>query len=51
MIVNKKTYYFSMLDTNTEIYQKIFTQSEIDNFPAEIKGAIACGFLRKVRVE
>ena len=29
----------------------IFTQSEIDNFPQEIKGAIECGFLRKVEVE
>ena len=29
----------------------IFTQSEIDNFPKEIKGAIECGFLRKVEVE
>ena len=28
-----------------------FTQQEIDNFPAEIKGAIECGFLRKVEVE
>ena len=28
-----------------------FTQSEIDNFPPEIKGAIECGFLKKVEVE
>ena len=28
-----------------------FTQQEIDNFPAEIKGAIECGFLRKAEVE
>jgi len=28
-----------------------FTQQEIDNFPKEIKGAIECGFLRKVEVE
>ena len=27
------------------------TQTQIDNFPAEIKGAIECGFLRKVEVE
>ena len=27
-----------------------FTQSEIDNFPPEIKGAIECGFLKKVEV-
>lgn len=32
-------------------FQSLFTQSEIDNFPAEIKGAIECGFLRKVEVE
>lgn len=29
----------------------IFTQQEIDNFPQEIRGAIECGFLRKVEVE
>ena len=28
-----------------------FTQSEIDNLPKEIKGAIECGFLKKVEVE
>ena len=28
-----------------------FTQQEIDNLPAEIKGAIDCGFLRKVEVD
>ena len=28
-----------------------FTQSEIDNFPPEIKGAIEYGFLKKVEVE
>ena len=28
-----------------------FTQQEIDNFPAEIKGAIECGFLRKAEVK
>ena len=28
-----------------------FTQQEIDNLPAEIKGAIECGFLRKVEVD
>jgi hypothetical protein len=32
-------------------FQTQFTQQEIDNFPAEIKGAIECGFLRKVEVE
>ena len=36
---------------NVEGFQIQFTQSEIDNFPAEIKGAIECGFLRKVEVE
>lgn len=33
------------------MFNNIFTQSEIDNFPKEIKGAIECGFLRKVEVE
>ena len=33
------------------IFKEVFTQSEVDNFPAEIKGAIECGFLRKVEVE
>lgn len=28
-----------------------YTKSEIDNFPPEIKGAIECGFLKKVEVE
>lgn len=28
-----------------------FTQQAIDNFPQEIRGAIECGFLRKVEVE
>ena len=33
------------------IFKEVFTQQEIDNFPKEIKGAIECGFLRKVEVE
>ena len=44
----------SMVKSSNEtkiIFNKIFTQKEIDNFPAEIKGAIECGFLRKVEVE
>ena len=49
--VTKNTYYFSIFDNNDELFQRIFTQSEIDNLPAEIKGAIECGFLRKVEVE
>ena len=36
---------------NVEGFQIQFTQQEIDNFPAELKGAIECGFLRKVEVE
>ena len=28
-----------------------FTQQEIDDFPQEIKGAIECGFLRKMEVD
>lgn len=50
LILNQNKHYFSIFDTNSEIYQRIFTQSEIDNFPKEIKGAIECGFLRKVEV-
>ena len=49
--VTKNTYYFSLFNDNEELFQRIFTQQEIDNFPAEIKGAILCGFLRKVEVE
>lgn len=49
--VTENTYYFSTFDYNDEFFQRIFTESEIDNFPAEIKGAIECGFLRKVEVE
>ena len=51
LIVNKNTYYFSAFKNNAEGFQRIFTQQEIDNFPEEIKGAIECGFLRKVEVE
>ena len=51
LIVNRKKYYFSVFNGNEELYQRIFTQQEIYNFPAEIKGAIECGFLRKVEVE
>ena len=44
----------SMITSSNEtkvILNNIFTQSEIDNFPKEIKRAIECGFLRKVEVE
>ena len=44
----------SMVTSSSEtkvILNNIFTQQEIDNFPKEIKGAIECGFLRKVEVE
>lgn len=51
LILNQNKYYFSIFNANSEVYQRIFTQSEIDNFPKEIKGAIECGFLRKVEVE
>ena len=51
LILNQNKYYFSIFNANSEVYQRIFTQSEIDNFPAEIKRAIECGFLRKVEVE
>ena len=51
LILNQNKYYFSIFNTNSEEYRRIFTQNEIDNFPAEIKGAIECGFLRKVEVE
>lgn len=49
--VNKNTYFLSVFKDNSKEYQKIFTKQEIDNFPSEIKGAIECGFLRKVEVE
>ena len=32
-------------------YKRIFTENEINSFPKEIKGAIECGFLKKVEVE
>ena len=44
-------FYIMFEPTNVDGFQTQFTQSEIDNFPAEIKGAIECGFLRKVEVE
>ena len=44
--VTKNTYYFSIFDNNDGLFQRIFTQSEVDNFPTEIKGAIECGFLK-----
>ena len=44
------SYYFKWKFTRT-IHQTTFTQSEIENFPPEIKGAIECGFLKKVEVE
>ena len=33
------------------MFDNIFTESEINNLPSQIKGAIECGFLRKVEVE
>ena len=47
----KNKFYFMFEPTNTHDFKTIFTQSEIDDFPKEIKGAIECGFLRKVEVE
>ena len=47
----KNKFYFMFEPTNTHDFKTIFTQSEIDNFPAEIKGAIECGFLKKVEVK
>ncbi len=44
-------YYLNKNQVENSQFQRIFTQSEIDNFPKEIKGAIECGFLRKVEVE
>ena len=53
--MSTKIYSMSSIIKSTEstkiIFKEIFTQQEIDNFPAEIKGAIECGFLRKVEVE
>lgn len=51
LILSKNIYYLSIFNDNDEANQRIFTQSEIDNLPQEIKGAIECGFLRKVEVE
>lgn len=48
--LSKNTYHFSVFENNDELYQRIFTQQEIDDFPEKIKGAIKCGFLRKVEV-
>lgn len=33
-----------------DVIKHFFTQSEIDDFPVEIKGAIECGLMRKIRV-
>ena len=46
LILKNNTYYFSVFKNNEEEYQRIFTQSEVDNFPQKIKGAIECGFLK-----
>lgn len=46
---------FLLKEGNDYVYRngktQYFTKQEIDNFPKEIKGAIGCGFLRKVEVE
>jgi hypothetical protein len=49
--VDDGVFYFDKEHTNNFNFKFVFTQQEIDNFPAEIKGAIECGFLRKVEVE
>lgn len=43
--------FYFLWDYASTVYQRTFTQSEIDNFPRVIKGAIECGFLKKVEVE
>jgi hypothetical protein len=43
-------FFISTIEQDSQ-FQTIFTQQEIENFPKEIKGAIECGFLRKVEVE
>jgi C4-type Zn-finger protein len=45
-----KNFFFSSAIYREKEYQTRFTQQEIDNFSLEIKGAIECGFLRKVEV-
>ena len=44
----------SMFKSSSEtkiMFDNIFTESEINNLPSQIKGAIECGFLRKVEVD
>ena len=48
---SKMKFYFSDNVNENNQFKTTFTQAEIDNFPAEIKGAIECGFLRKVEVK
>lgn len=48
---SKMKFYFSDNVNENNQFKTTYTQQEIDNFPKEIKGAIECGFLRKVEVE
>lgn len=45
-----KVFYFSDSYRNKFYIKGLFTEKEIENFPPEIKGAIECGFLKKVEV-
>lgn len=46
-----KVFYFSNSYRSKSYMKGMFTENEIENFPSEIKGAIECGFLKKVEVE
>ena len=43
-------FYFNDDHKNMGRFKGEFTQSEIDNFPPEIKGAIECWFFKKVEI-
>ena len=43
-------FYFDNEHKSFKCFKGEFTQTEIDDFPPEIKGAIECGFFKKVDV-
>lgn len=43
-------FYFNRNKVSNNQFQLEFTQTEVDNFPIEIKGAIQCGLIKKVEV-
>ena len=44
-------FFFSDRYDNTHVFRGAFTDSEIEKFPDHIKGAVTCGFLKKIVVE